>query len=180
MNVATSLFALDDPRIAEFMSQLDTVNALAEQSPGFVWRLKSASGNATDIKVTDDPRFIVNMSVWQDVASLFDFVYKSSHRLVMAKRREWFEQPTGSYQVLWWAEAGVLPTVADGLERLNHLDRHGPTAHAFTFKQVFAPPGARRDRKPAAAALLRRLGIAQAQISISPNRDRCRRGERMG
>src|ERR1700730_14593438 len=93
MNVATAFYPLDDPRISEFMGLLDEVNALAEQSPGFVWRLKSDQGNATDIKASDDPKFIVNMSLWQSPEALFDFVYRSSHRLVMAKRRQWFAPP---------------------------------------------------------------------------------------
>jgi hypothetical protein len=145
INVATALYPLDDPRIAEFMGLLDEVNALAEQSAGFVWRLKSESGNATDMKVTDDPKFIINMSVWQSVEALFDFVYKSSHRLVMAKRREWFERPVGAYQALWWVEAAKFPSAEDGLARLALLERKGPTAVAFTFKSKFPPPGLAGD-----------------------------------
>jgi hypothetical protein len=141
MNIGTTLYPLEDPRIAEFMARLDEVNALADVSPGFVWRLQSASGNATDIKVSDDPNFIVNMSVWVSVEALFDFVYKSSHRLVMAKRREWFVRPSRAYMVLWWIAAGERPTVAEGLARLTHLDAHGPSAHAFTFREKFPPPG---------------------------------------
>ncbi len=141
MNVATALYPLQDPRIAEFVAALDEVNALAERSPGFVWRLKSEGGNATDIKVTDDPNTIVNMTVWESVEALFDFVYKSAHRLVMARRREWFDRPQRAYQVLWWMPAGSVPTVEEGLARLTHLEAHGATAHAFTFKQKFPPPG---------------------------------------
>jgi len=141
MNVGTLLYPLDDPRIAEFVSRLDEVNALADASSGFVWRLQAASGNATDIKTTDDPNFIVNMSVWASAEALFDFVYKSSHRLLMAKRYEWFIRPSGAYMVLWWAAAGTIPTVYEGLARLAHLEAHGPSAHAFTFKVRFPPPG---------------------------------------
>jgi hypothetical protein len=141
MNVATALYPLDDPRMAAFMAQLDAVNALAEASPGFVWRLQSDQGNATDIKVGDDPKFIVNMSVWSSAEALFEFVYKSAHRLVMVRRREWFDRPVAAYQVLWWVEAGHAPSVEEGLARLRHLDAHGPTPHAFTFKQRFPPPG---------------------------------------
>src|SRR5215469_735939 len=151
INVATALYPLDEPRIADFMALLDEVNALAERSPGFAWRLKSESGNATDIKFTDDPKFIVNMSVWESVEGLFEFVYKTSHRLVMTRRREWFERPQRSYHVLWWVPAGRFPTVAEGLARLDHLDAHGPTAHAFTFKEKFPPPGiagATEDLRP--------------------------------
>ena len=141
MNVATALYPLEDQGMAEFMGLLDTINALAESSPGFVWRLKSDQGNATDLRATDDPKFIVNMSVWQSVEALFDFAYKSAHRLVMAKRRQWFVPPAGAYQVLWWVKAGDEPTAEEGLARLRHLEQHGPTAHAFTFKNKFPPPG---------------------------------------
>ena len=141
MNVGTLRYPTDDPRIAEFMNQLDSVNALADAAPGFVWRLQSAQGNATDILVSDNPFFLVNMSVWQDVESLFDFVYRTSHRLVMAKRREWFERPEGAYQVLWWIPAGSIPTPLEGLQRLRHLERNGPSPHAFTFRQKYPPPG---------------------------------------
>jgi hypothetical protein len=150
-NVGTVLYPTDDPRIAEFMNQLDAVNAMADASPGFVWRLQSAQGNATDIQVSDDPHFLVNMSVWQDMESLFDFVYRSSHRSVMAKRRDWFERPAGAYQVLWWIPSGSIPTPQEGLERLRHLERHGPSPHAFTFRQKYPPPGIAeppRDMQP--------------------------------
>jgi hypothetical protein len=140
INVATALYPLDDPRIAAFVAKLDEVNALADATPGFVWRLQSDSGNATDIKASEDPNFIVNMSVWSDAEALFDFVYKTSHRLVMAQRREWFARPNGAYMTLWWVPAGHRPTVEEGLARLAHLDREGPGAHAFTFKSKFPPP----------------------------------------
>ncbi|TWB20613.1 uncharacterized protein DUF3291 [Nitrospirillum amazonense] len=152
MNVGTALYAMDDPRIADFVNQLDEINTLAEGSPGFVWRLQSDSGNATDILVSDNPRFLVNMSVWASAEALFDYVYKSAHRTVMARRREWFERPIDMYQVLWWVPAGHRPTPQEGLERLAHLERHGATPHAFTFKQKYpypaAPPAAPEDMAP--------------------------------
>jgi len=141
MNVGTALYDLDDERMAGFINNLDRVNALAEATPGFVWRLQSEQGNATDIKTTDDPLFIVNMTVWETVQALFDYVYQSEHRSVMVHRRQWFRKPEGQYAVLWWIEEGALPTVEQGLARLDHLARHGPTAYAFTFKAVF-PAGA--------------------------------------
>ncbi len=140
MNVATALYPLDDPGMEGFVSRLDEVNALAEASAGFVWRLQTEEGNATDIQVGDNPRFIVNMSVWESTAALFDFVYRSDHRAVMVRRREWFERPVTVYQVLWWVPAGHRPTVEEGLARLEHLNAHGPTATAFTFKSSFPPP----------------------------------------
>ena len=141
LNVGHLVAGIDEPPIADFKAQLDSINALAEASPGFVWRLKSDSGNATDIQVSDDPLFIVNMSVWQTPVALFEFVYRTAHTKVMARRREWFAKPDAAYQVLWWVPAGHAPTVEEALTRLRHLEAHGPTAHAFTFKQRYPAPG---------------------------------------
>lgn len=151
INVARALAPLDDPQLAGFVARLDEINVLADGSPGFVWRLQSDSGNATDIQVSDDPRFIVNMSVWQDLASLFAYVYRSDHLQVMAQRRQWFEKPAGAFMALWWVPAGTLPRVEEGLERIALLDRLGPTPQAFTFKQPFDTEGRTIER----AALVR-------------------------
>lgn len=141
LNVAHALAPLDTPLLADFMAALDDINALAEASPGFVWRLQSDSGNATDVRHGDDPLFIVNMSVWQSAESLFDFVYRTAHTKVMARRREWFARPQAAFQVLFWIPAGTAPTVDEAMARLAHLQAHGPTPHAFTFKERFAAPG---------------------------------------
>ena len=151
MNVGVTVEATDHPQLADFMNQLDEINALADQTPGFVWRLQSESGNATDIKPSNNPNFIVNMSVWATVEALFDFVYKTAHRLVVARRREWFEKPIAQYQVLWWVQAGHKPTVEEGLARLANLQADGPTAEAFTFKARFPSPdkaGGPEDMQP--------------------------------
>ena len=140
INVGTTLFETDDERLHGFMSRLDAVNALADKSPGFVWRLQSESGNATDIDVGGDPLFIVNMSVWASIDELFEFVYKTAHREVMIRRREWFARPKGAYQALWWVPAGHTPTPEEALERLAYLNEHGPTEKAFTFQKTFPPP----------------------------------------
>src|SRR5256885_6866464 len=99
LNVGRILAPTDSPQLAEFMAALDEINARAEATPGFIWRLQSDSGNATDIRVSEDPSFLVNMSVWATIESLFDFVYRSAHTAVMARRRQWFEKPTAAYQV---------------------------------------------------------------------------------
>jgi heme-degrading monooxygenase HmoA len=151
MNVATALYPLDDQRMSRFVEQLDDINALAERSPGFLWRLQSASGNATDIRVDDDPLLIVNMSVWRSVDALFEFAYKSAHRAVFTDRRKWFSRPDGEYQVLWWVPAGHIPTVDEGMAKLALLRRSGPGMRAFNFKAKFSPPGtagASEDLKP--------------------------------
>jgi len=139
MNVGMARFDLDDPRMAGFMGKLDEINALAEASPGFVWRLQTEAGNATDIKVTDNPRYIVNMSIWRDVEALSDFAYRSAHAPIMARRRDWFEPHAGAYQVLWWVPAGHTPSTEEGLARLAELEASGPTPKAFNFKHRFPP-----------------------------------------
>ena len=140
INIGRLVAAPGDPRVQPFFDALDGVNALAEASPGFVWRLKGEGNNATDIQATADPLLIPNMSVWEDAESLFQFVYRSSHAEVMVRRREFFERFEGAYQALWWVPAATLPTINDGLSRLWHIDRFGPTSHAFTFKKRFPPP----------------------------------------
>jgi uncharacterized protein DUF3291 len=141
MNVGTLLHPVADPRIAEFVSLPDQVNAVADASPGFVWRLQSAGGNATGIPVSDNAKFIVNMSVWQSVAALFDFIYRGAHRMAMARRRTWFQPRDGAYQVLWWVPAGSTPAVEEGLERLHRLRHAGPSQQAFTFRAKYPPHG---------------------------------------
>lgn len=142
INVGRLAAPRGDISVQPFFDALHRVNALADASAGFVWRLQTSAGNATDITPTCDPLFIVNLSVWVDADTLFDFVYRSGHTPEMARRREYFERFEGAYQALWWVPVGHKPTVDEGLSRLWRLDRHGPTPDAFTFKMRFAAPGA--------------------------------------
>ena len=137
INIARLVAPLDDPRIADFVAQLDPVNALAESSPGFVWRLKSESGNATDVAYSDDPFVIVNMSVWESVEALKDYVYRSQHIGPLRDRAKWFEKMDRPHYCLWWIPAGHMPTVSEGRERLEHYQKHGATGYAFWFQKVF-------------------------------------------
>lgn len=141
INIGRLIAPQGDPRVQPFFDALDRVNALAEASPGFVWRLKDdGTGNAMAIRYAPDPLMAVNMSVWRDADSLFAFVYRSAHTPEMARRKEYFERMQGAYQALWWVEAGTIPTVNDGLSRLWILDRYGPSADAFTFKARYPAP----------------------------------------
>lgn len=142
VNVARASAPLDSPQLADFMAALDRINALAETSPGFVWRLKSDSGNATDIVAFDDPRMIINMSVWASVEALFDFTYKTGHTAIMARRRDWFDKLDTSHMALWWVPAGRLPAVEEAKLKLRILGERGPGPEAFTFKQRFPSPAA--------------------------------------
>jgi hypothetical protein len=141
INVGRLVAPHSDPRVAGFFAELDRINALAEVSRGFIWRLKDEAGNATAIQTTPDPLFIINMSVWTDAETLFEFVYRTAHTPVMAQRQSWFERPAKAYQVLWWIEAGTVPAISDGLSKLWMIDNFGPSRHAFTFKARFPAPG---------------------------------------
>jgi hypothetical protein len=136
VNIALAKAPIDTPLMAEFVARLDLVNAVADNAPGFVWRLQGEDGNATAIRAFDDDRVIVNMSVWESIDHLADFVYRSGHIDVMRRRREWFDR-IRLHMTLWWVPAGHLPSVAEAQQRLAHLREHGPTPHAFTFKRRF-------------------------------------------
>jgi hypothetical protein len=142
INVGRLLHPLDDPRMADFVDNLAAINALAEASEGFVWRLKDETGNATSIAAYDDPAIIVNMSVWTGPEALYAFAYQTAHRRFVQRRKEWFELFDGPYLALWWIEEGAVPTVTEGRTRLDHLARVGPTAYAFTFRKAFPPAAA--------------------------------------
>ena len=151
INVGTLVALPGDPAVQPYFDGLDRINALADAAPGFVWRLQGENGNATAIQVSPDPLFILNMSVWTDADSLFAFVYRSAHTPVMARRRDYFGRFDGAYQALWWIEADTIPTINDGLSRLWHLDRFGPSPHAFTFKARYPTPeqaGPPADMRP--------------------------------
>lgn len=141
INIGRLVAPADDPQVAGFFAELDRVNALAEASEGFVWRLIGDGNDASDLRPTPDPRLLINMSVWRDAEALFAFVYCSSHTTVLAQRRGWFERFEGAHQAMWWVPAGTLPTIEDGFARLWLLDRYGPSPQAFTFKARFPAPG---------------------------------------
>jgi hypothetical protein len=127
--------------MAEFMAALPAINAIADKTPGFVWRLETEDGDATAVRpYGDDLRIMMNMSVWEDLGSLRGYVFNSEHTAYMRRRREWFEQFESSFVALWWVEAGHIPTVGEAKQRLALLDAHGPTAEVFTFKQPFRSP----------------------------------------
>jgi hypothetical protein len=138
--------------MADFVALLDPVNALADRSPGFVWRLQTEDGDATAVRGFGDDRLIVNMSVWESVDALAAFVYRGGHVEVMRRRREWFERMR-MFMCLWWIPAGHRPTVAEAEERLADLEARGPTPRAFTFRDRFPAPGAAGARSDRSADL---------------------------
>jgi len=140
-NIARARAALDHPLMADFVNQLAQVNQLAELSPGFVWRLKDDYGeNATAIRVFDDERIIVNMSVWESIEALSVFTFRSGHVDVLRRRTEWFERMSTPSLAMWWLRSGTLPQPEDIPLRLMHLNQYGPTPFAFTFRHPFPKP----------------------------------------
>jgi len=140
INIGRLVAPIDDPKIAEFVAQLDPINALADQAPGFVWRLQSGSGNATDIPYNDDPSIMVNMSVWESLEALRNYAYKSEHMKVLRDRAKWFVKMDKPIYCLWWIPAGHIPFVAEGRERLERYQKHGATPYSFWFSQEFPQP----------------------------------------
>ncbi len=138
INIGRLVAPIDDPQIAGFVAQLEEINAVADQAPGFVWRLQSASGNATDIPYnSEDPLTIVNMSVWESVEALRAYVYRSDHVRVFRERAKWFVKQDVPTYCLWWVPAGHFPSVAEGRERLEHYQKYGATPFSFWFSKHF-------------------------------------------
>ncbi|WP_221794897.1 DUF3291 domain-containing protein [Oceanobacter mangrovi] len=139
LNIAKLLAPIDSPQLADFVANLDRINALAEDSPGFVWRLQTAEGDATSIDYFGSDQ-IVNLSVWQSVDALHNYVYRSAHVEIMRRKKEWFDKMVESHMVLWWVPAGHEPTVEEAAQKLELLREQGATAEAFTFKKAFPAP----------------------------------------
>jgi hypothetical protein len=138
INIAKMLAPIDSPVMAEFVANLDSINALAEGSDGFVWRLKDDVNNATSIRVYNDDFIIVNMSVWENANALHQFVYHSMHVEIFKQRKKWFEQMKDMHMALWYIPADYTPTASDGVERLDYLRANGETPHAFTYRSKFS------------------------------------------
>jgi len=138
LNIAKMKFPLQAPEMADFVDRLEEVNALADAAPGFVWRLQTEQGDATGIDFFGAD-VLVNMSLWTGLDALRDFAFRSAHRDVLARRREWFATLDQAYAVLWWLPAGQIPTLEQAAERLECLRRDGPGPRAFTFRQPFDP-----------------------------------------
>lgn len=150
VNIARARAPLEDPQMAGFVARLDEINALADGSPGFVWRLKTEEGDATSLRPYDDERILFNLSVWKTPEDLQQFVYRSAHAEVMRQRKSWFERFKDPYMALWWIAPGHIPTIAEAKERLAYLQLNGESEFAFTFASL----SGKRDKQsePATAA----------------------------
>jgi hypothetical protein len=141
-NVATLSAPLESAQLADFVANLEPINTLGDRSPGFVWRLQTDEGDATSIRMYDDERIIVNLSVWETPEDLWNYAYATQHLDFLRRRREWFLHTPDHTLVLWWVEAGHIPSLQEAKERLEHLRQHGPGPRAFTFRNPQPPPGA--------------------------------------
>lgn len=139
VNVGRILAPLDDPALADFVAQLPEINALAERSPGFVWRLVDEGGaDSTALRPDEqDDLLLINCSVWTSVQALKDFAYRTDHLRVLSRRREWFEKLADQYLALWWVPVGHRPTAAEAMERVALLREHGEGPSAFTFRSPY-------------------------------------------
>ncbi len=158
INIATAIDELDSDTLAEFVSRIDEINTLAEQAPGFVWRLTGEQDESVAVAeaaqaaalaaalapapqpVFPNPRTIVTVSVWDSIESLKHFVFKTAHLELMRKKADWFKRPTEAHLAMWWVPAGTQPTEREAADRLAHLISHGPSEHAFTFAQPWPAP----------------------------------------
>ena len=154
VNIGRVRAPLDDPIMDGFRRQLDPINALADASPGFVWRLQTEDGNAMAIRPFADERMAINMSVWESLDALQQFVYRSAHVAPLRDRQQWFEPLEGPILALWWIPAGQIPTVEDALAKLQVLKERGPSPDAFTFRKPFPSPDAEAGEIPGLDAAL--------------------------
>jgi heme-degrading monooxygenase HmoA len=139
-NIARIKYPLEHPNMRGFVEGLDTINKLADESRGFVWRLKTEDGNSTSVRPYPDQNILVTLSVWESVEDLTNFAYREGHAQIMKHRREWFEEIDQPYIVLWWIPVGYIPTVEEGVARLTKLQNEGATIEAFSFQKQFPQP----------------------------------------
>jgi hypothetical protein len=140
INIAKAVADMETEVMHGFVSRLDEINALADQAPGFVWRLQDEEGDATLINAFDDPLMLINISVWDNIETLKAFVYKSVHIELIQGREAWFKKMASAHQALWWVPAGHIPSEEEGKEKLEHIREHGPTQDAFNFGRPFPRP----------------------------------------
>ncbi len=141
LNLADAIADMDSPIMADFVNNTDRINALAGKSPGFVWSLEERSEDEKEDRVAifGKESLLVNMTVWEDKQSLFDFVYKSMHKDIMIRKKEWFAKMPKMHMVLWFVPVGHQPTISEGKARLEHYRAHGATGFAFNFRDEFSP-----------------------------------------
>ena len=170
INIGTMVAATDDPAVAEFMDNLERINAIADSAPGFVWRLQTEAGNATEIQISPNPLTLVNMSVWDSVDALKEYVYRSDHIDFFRRRAEWFE-PDAKRVALWHVAAGTIPQLDEAVRRVAFLERNGATPYAFGFTRPPVPLvfEATTPDDADTAELIERLNHELAVVATHPN-----------
>ena len=148
LNIGIIRGPMDSPIMAEFAANLARINALADGSPGFLWRLQTEEGNATALRPFENDSMLLNMSVWTDADALRRFVYRSAHADILKRRREWFEPIKEAILVLWWVPRGHRPSIEEAIARLELLRAQGANPEAFTFRQTLPPPDAPASEQP--------------------------------
>jgi hypothetical protein len=139
VNIARMVAPLESETMSSFVARLDEINELADQSEGFIWRFQTEEGSSAYLRPFADDLILFNLSVWETVEALKNYVYRSQHAEMIKQRRSWFEKFDGYFMALWWIKTGEIPTVEQAKERLEHLQKHGETPFAFTFKKIFPP-----------------------------------------
>ncbi|WP_170223644.1 DUF3291 domain-containing protein [Nonomuraea turkmeniaca] len=138
LNIAHLRAPIDSTELAEFVALLEPINAIADEAPGFVWRLKESETDPTATVVHDyGDHLLVNFSVWESLDTLWNYAYRSAHLGVLRRRREWFQRTMEPYMVMWWVPEGYIPSLAEAMARLEYLKAHGPSSEAFTFKDSY-------------------------------------------
>lgn len=139
INITSMKYDLNSPEMKDFVDNLDIVNTNAENSPGFVWRMKDEYGANTSLRVFGH-KILVNISMWEDVQSLRRFIASPLHASIMKRKKEWFDGVNGSHLALWWSEDGIFPTAEEAKKRLNYINQNGPTPYCFNFKETYPKP----------------------------------------
>ncbi|WP_299962405.1 DUF3291 domain-containing protein [uncultured Roseobacter sp.] len=139
LNVGRLVAPTDDPRVADFMANLDRINGLGKRMPGFVWMMEGSgepgTGN-TKNAIDGDPLYVSNLTVWESVETLEQFVWGTIHKQFYERRTEWFEVLKDMHFAMWWVPAGHRPTLEEALDRLAHLKEHGNSDHAFGWSHL--------------------------------------------
>lgn len=138
LNIGRLRYPVGDPRIADFVDNLGRVNAMAERLPGFVWRLvgEETNDNALDVRPFADPTMAVNMSVWESVEHLEQFVWNTVHARFYSRKAEWFEALASHHFVMWFVEEGHIPSLSEAESRLHHIEAHGNSDYAFDWSHL--------------------------------------------
>lgn len=131
---------IDDPIMKEFVDNLDNVNELAERSKGFVWRLKDEDNDATSFNPYNNEQIIINVSVWDSVEDLGNYVFKTFHSDFLKRRKEWFHTYGKVHTAMWWIPAGQFPTVQEAVDKLDDLQKNGASQEVFNFRAKFPKP----------------------------------------